>query len=193
MIPRTSKLIASFVLRWEKRRASKLCALDLGCGSGYIGKELSINGFNVDCADYDKNIIFYAKQHMQANINFYASDLFDSIPPKKYDIITFDIPFFPEKKSSVRGIFGNIIAFFHLENSILPLLRKAFPDKNRKRKYFIERIAKESRDFLKPKGKLFLDIFKDEFVVVSKYLRIDKKEEMFQNHFIICASLKRRY
>lgn len=84
---------------------------------------------------------------------------------------------------------GNVIIFLHIEGLILPVLRKAFPDKNRKRRNFIERVAKESRDFLKTHGKLVLDVFEDEFPAVSKYLSIDKKEEMFQKHFIICASL----
>jgi len=98
MIPRTSKLIAAFALNLKRRRSSNLCALDLGCGSGYIGNELSINGFNVDCANSDKNAIFFAKKNLPKNIHFYVSDLFDSIPKNKYDLITFDIPFFQRKR-----------------------------------------------------------------------------------------------
>jgi methylase of polypeptide subunit release factors len=190
MVPRTSKLIASFALRLKRRRSSNLCALDLGCGSGYIGRELLIHDFDVDCADSNKNAIFFAKKNLPGKINFYVSDLFDSIPKKKYDLITFDIPFFSEKKSFGRAALGNVIVFFHMEGFVLPILRKAFLDKNKKRRAFIERVAKESRDFLKTRGKLVLDIFEDEFPAVSKYLSIDKKEEMFQKHFIICASLK---
>ena len=125
--------------------------------------------------------------------SFYASDIFNSIPRKKYDLITFDIPFFPEEKNTGKKALGNFITLFHLESFILPLLRKAFPDKNRKRRDFIARVAKESRVFLRPNGNLIIDIFEDEFPAVSKYLRIDKNEEMFRNHFIICASLKGRY
>jgi len=147
----------------------------------------------VDCADSDKNALSFAKKNLPKKIHFYASDIFNSIPRKKYDLITFDIPFFPEEKNTGKKALGNFITLFHLESFILPLLRKAFPDKNRKRRDFIARVAKESRVFLRPNGNLIIDIFEDEFPAVSKYLRIDKNEEMFRNHFIICASLKGRY
>jgi len=70
MIPRTSKLIASFALRLEKRHVSKPCALDLGCGSGYIGNTLSLRGFSVDCADSDKNALSFAKKNLPKKFIF---------------------------------------------------------------------------------------------------------------------------
>lgn len=72
--------------------------LDMGCGTGIIGIQASLNGCEVTCADIDNNALELAKQNAELNktkIKTILTDLFSEIN-ERYDWIIFNPPYLPE-------------------------------------------------------------------------------------------------
>lgn len=83
-------------------------ALDMGCGTGYLAFKLKINGVNnVFATDNHPPAIKCTKLNASLNklesIKILHSDLFDTIPQIKFDLIVFNQPYYPATKKVVLG------------------------------------------------------------------------------------------
>lgn len=74
--------------------------LDLCCGGGCIGLAAAYYQpqASVDLADIDSNALALARENMQLlglaqRVNLYQSDLFQSLPPRRYDLILSNPPY----------------------------------------------------------------------------------------------------
>ena len=190
------------MISWDSREILRLIScekrgkiLDMGCGSGFIGVNLTNLGFQVTSADIDKKEIKDNKRKFSGlkNIKLICSDLFRKVPKEEYDYISFDIPFFPVKKSSFTLFLGILTTLFHTEWLALPVARKIFPKKALARRVFIEKFAGEAGKFLKLRGTLFINLFSDEIPIVEKHFQVKGRKELFRNYFIISASRKRNH
>ncbi len=90
--------------------------LDMGTGSGILAKEASRYSNHVTAIDIDKeaikllkdkvnnkkNKVFLNKQHN--SIRFLHSNLFSNLKQSKFDLIIFNPPYLPSKKSSFKHI-----------------------------------------------------------------------------------------
>lgn len=72
--------------------------LDMGCGTGILSLIAAAGGAKqIDAADINPDAVACTKHNASANglekkIFTYESDLFSALPPKKYDIIIFNLP-----------------------------------------------------------------------------------------------------
>jgi release factor glutamine methyltransferase len=73
--------------------------LDMGCGTGILGCWAAMQGASrVVVADYDADAVANARDnialhHLESKVEAYHSDVFESIPAQKFDLITFNGPF----------------------------------------------------------------------------------------------------
>jgi release factor glutamine methyltransferase len=85
----------------ELARYRPNCALDVGCGSGFLALAMRRHGFGeVWAVDIDPRAVECTRMNLERNphlkpLEVCQGDLFASIPPdKKFDLITFNQPFF---------------------------------------------------------------------------------------------------
>jgi methylase of polypeptide subunit release factors len=97
--------LARFLHAHKKMFKGKVC-LDMGCGPGTQGILMALYGAaSVDLSDINpkavrntnKNII---EKELTRNCAAYVSDLFKALPEKKYEVIVFNHPFFPEEAAN---------------------------------------------------------------------------------------------
>ena len=62
--------------------------LDIGCGNGFLTKEISKNFKNTEAIDTSKSAIEFAKKDYDGEINFLNSDIENFKSTKNYDVIT---------------------------------------------------------------------------------------------------------
>lgn len=75
--------------------------LDMGSGPGTLGLLMALRGAShVDLVDINPKAVSDCALNLRnlklENIEVFESDLFSNLPPKKYELITFNHPFFPE-------------------------------------------------------------------------------------------------
>ncbi|MGM5481556.1 MAG: HemK2/MTQ2 family protein methyltransferase [Nanobdellota archaeon] len=102
--------------------------LDMGAGSGHLGFEaFKRKGVNVTLADNNKNAIEQMQlivEEEDLNIQVIETDLFESIPSQRFDIIVFNTPYLPyDVENDVYdpsvhgGVKGNEVTLRFLENT----------------------------------------------------------------------------
>lgn len=106
--------------------------LDLGCGTGIVGVALAEKGATVTCADIDPRAVHNAAANAELRglpIRCVQSDLLDAFGPDSFDVVAFNIPFWP---GSPRGPFGGALfagegyALFHrFREGFRPAAREA--------------------------------------------------------------------
>lgn len=103
-----SVLIAEAI---EKGNLRGKKALDMGCGSGFLGILLAKKGFDVTSADIDenalKNTAHNAKRaKLGRKIKAKKSNLFSSLKGKKFDFIVFNPPYVESESLKWRDVDG---------------------------------------------------------------------------------------
>lgn len=107
-------------------------ALDMGCGAGHLALVLKKSGVdNVWAVDNHESAIKCTENNVELNnvgdIHVVKSDLFESIPLQKFDVIVFNQPYYPlEKKIYGMGSDGGL--------------------------EIIERFFQEAKEYLSPDG-----------------------------------------
>lgn len=93
--------------------------LDLGCGTGVVGLALAEAGAEVTCADIDSRAVQNAALNAELRglrVRCVRSDLLAAFAPDSFDVVAFNIPFWP---GPPRGPFGRALhagedyALFH--------------------------------------------------------------------------------
>lgn len=171
LIPRQdTETLAEWVLAEEKGRTAPaypdgetgcrqgadgaLCRpqlLDLCAGSGCIGLSLArLGGFEVTLADLSGEALAVAKENSQGlavEARVYEGDLFDALPAgMRYDVIVSNPPYI---ESSVIETLQAEVRDFEPRMAL---------DGRADGLYFYRRLAKEAPDWLKPGGRLYVEI-----------------------------------
>lgn len=149
LIPRfeTEELVDRTIKYIEKMFDSKINILDIGTGSGCIAITLNkkLNS-NVDAIDISLEALEIAKENNlnnQTNVNFFNSNLYESIT-KKYDVIVSNPPYISEDESIMEVVAKNEphIALYAKNNGL----------------YFYEEILKEAINHLNTKYLIAFEI-----------------------------------
>jgi release factor glutamine methyltransferase len=150
--PETAFWTKAAILAMKKEKKGKLECLDLFAGSGCIGLAVLAKVENAFCdfGDVDPKNIKQIKINIKINgleekkSKAIKTDVFSNLK-KKYDYILANPPYIAESR-------------FHL---IQPSARAFEPmialDGKKDGMFFIDKFLKEARDFLKPKGKIFME------------------------------------
>jgi release factor glutamine methyltransferase len=148
LIPRveTEYWVHSFVVNDLTLEAK---VLDIFSGSGCVGIAVLKNSdANVDFAEIKSENIEQIKKNLEINEvsgDVYQSDVFESIPKKKYDFILANPPYIAhERKDTVQD------SVLHHEDP-----EALFTDNDGL--FFIEKLIKESSQYLKPGGKVYME------------------------------------
>lgn len=146
--PETEELVDLIIKSEMKSRSQHV--LDIGTGSGCIAITLDkkIKG-KVDGLDISDEAISVAKKNnllLNANVNFFKSDILNYLPQKKYDIIVSNPPYIPKK--DIKYVAVNVkknepSLALYVDNDPL---------------YFYKKIIKFSFKHLNKKGKLYFEI-----------------------------------
>ncbi|TES89703.1 MAG: peptide chain release factor N(5)-glutamine methyltransferase [Candidatus Cloacimonadota bacterium] len=171
-IPRQeTEILVSEVKNWLNENSSKDFVLyDIGTGTGAIC--LSIAKFFKDAQIYASDVSEVALEcakgnsiayNMEGRINFLSGDLFEPFKElKKADVIVSNPPYIPTE-----------------ELKTLPLIVKKEPaeaiDGGKDGLYFVERIIREAKDYLKPGGLLAIEIGISESEPVKKLFEMGSK------------------
>lgn len=145
--PETEELVEWVLYENQKEN---LRVLDVGTGSGCIAISLKLERptWKLFVSDVSKEALLVAQENSQilnSNLEaFFLSDLFESIPPQKYDIIVSNPPYIPVSEKPI------------IEKEVLdyePHLA-LFLDEP---KFFWERLIKSSMNYLEENGSLYLE------------------------------------
>ena len=146
--PETEELVDLIIKSEMKFKSQNI--LDIGTGSGCIAILLDkkIKG-KVDALDISANAILVAKKNnvlLNANVNFFKSDILNYVAQKKYDIIVSNPPYIPKK--DINYVSDNVkknepSLALYVDNDPL---------------YFYKKILNFSYSNLNKKGKLYFEI-----------------------------------
>ena len=123
--------------------------LDMGCGPGtqgiimakYGAKEVTLSDNNPAAVENTKRNI---KKHKLDNATAYVSDLFKDLPNRRYDVIVFNHPFFPEDAAK-----------FGQDACSDLMLRKSMLGGTE----LISRFFETAGDYLAPSGRIIMPYF----------------------------------
>lgn len=155
LIPRndTEILVEKAIDIIERSQKEKIEMLDLCCGSGCIGISLAYECPNtrVTLSDISSQALQVAKINIEKydlshRTDLIRSDLFENIPPKKFDIITANPPYITSNE--LTGLEKDILNFE-------PLLALSGGDDGLD---FYKQILKKAADYLSSKGYLIFEI-----------------------------------
>ncbi len=171
LIPRQdTEILVESVLEYVGQR-DNVSILDIGTGSGCIAISLAYYGKNTQVmgVDISKGALEIARLNarncgVEENTVFVESNLFENIPPKKFDIIISNPPYIPieviETLDKQVKDFEPTIALGGGEDGL----------------NFYRRITEQSGSFLKPKGLLAFEVGFDQAQKVMKIM-----ESSFEN------------
>ena len=171
LIPRQdTEILVESVLEYVGQR-DNVSILDIGTGSGCIAISLAYYGKNTQVmgVDISKGALEIARLNarncgVEENTVFVESNLFENIPPKKFDIIISNPPYIPieviETLDKQVKDFEPTIALGGGEDGL----------------DFYRRITEQSGSFLKPKGLLVFEVGFDQAQKVMKIM-----ESSFEN------------
>lgn len=165
LIPRSpvAELIEGGFAPWiDPARVGRV--LDLCCGSGCIGIAAAayLPESRVDLVDISPQALEVCRQNLQlhgdvsARIRIFQSDLFESLPPQRYDIIVSNPPYVGS------GELAELPPEFHHE----PLLALHAEDEGLA---IVRRILRESIDFLAPDGILVVEVGNSAALMEQRY------------------------
>lgn len=148
----------------SKEAISKIEILDLCTGSGAIGISLAkfIKNSKVTCTDISMKALQVAKLNAEKNLvhknmEFILSDLFENLKERRFDIIVSNPPYI---KTEVIGALQKPV-----QNEPHLALDGGEDGLN-----FYKKIIKDASKFLKPNGKIYLEIGYDQKEDVIKLL-----------------------
>lgn len=153
LIPRpdTEVLIEQVLSEAEQHLTGKINCIDLGTGTGAIALSLASEKpeWNIEAIDYSDDAITLAKKNAQHlnihNVHIYQSDWFSNVQlEKRFDIIISNPPYIDE----------NDIHLSQGDVRFEPLSALVAKDKGLAD---IEKIAKESKQYIKKGGYLFFE------------------------------------
>ncbi|UVT34640.1 peptide chain release factor N(5)-glutamine methyltransferase [Mesomycoplasma hyorhinis] len=135
--------------------------LDLGCGSGFIGLAIAKNtkAKQVVLSDIDSQAILQSKINAKLNklkVKIIQSDLFDNLKKYKFDVIICNPPYLDFEKSK-------------LDSSVLDYEPWNALFAKQKGNYFYQKILKQYKSFLKPKGVILFEIDQTNLEFFNKY------------------------
>ena len=164
LIPRfDTEILAECVIKEIKERARPLKVLDLCTGSGCIAITIAkLTNAQVIAIDINENALQMARinaDKLNAKVQFFKSDLFESLGEQKFDIIVSNPPYI--KSSEIPTL---EVADFDPHLAL---------DGGSDGLDFYRRIAQEAPNYLTENGKLFLEIGKGQSKDVKKMLAAD--------------------
>lgn len=190
LIPRpdTEILVEEVIEIAKKTNAKKI--LDLCTGSGAIAISLAkyIENSNITAVDISEKALNVAEKNAKTNlvqnqITFVKSDLFQSLPQEKYDIIVSNPPYI--KKDVIKT----------LDKDVRKEPRIAL-DGGSDGLDFYKKIIKQGYEFLKYKGYLCLEIGYDQKIDVielieneEKYIDTYSKKDLYGNDRIVVTKV----
>ena len=159
----------NFLNKFKSLKNLKL--LDLCSGSGAIGLSLKkeFSDLNVYLADISQKAIDLSRKNAKKNnllVNFIKTDLFSNIF-EKFDFIICNPPYISEKD------------FLNLDKSVKDFEPKLALVSHPSGLEFYEKLSNEIFSYLKPSGKLFLEMGFDQYEEVNKFFfnkKIKQKE-----------------
>ncbi len=164
LVPRSpiAELILDDFVPWIERDNIH-AVLDLCTGSGCIGIAcaMQFEHVHVTLSDIDVKALEVAQIntrnfHLQDRVKIVQSDLFDAIPPQKYDIIVSNPPY----------VDAEDMAALPEEYRQEPALGLAAGDDGL---LFVDRILRQSHEFLSPHGILIVEVGNSAEALISKY------------------------
>ena len=151
LIPRPeTELLVQLILEENK---TKCAVLDIGTGSGCIAISLALDlkGSQVHALDFSKAALEVAKKNatrLNATITFHHLDILKDLPPlTDLDIIVSNPPYVMDNER--KNMTQNVLSYE-------PHSALFVPDENPL--IFYEALAKSGKTFLKPEGKIFVEI-----------------------------------
>ena len=140
-------------------------ALDLCCGSGCLGISLKLNypPASVWLSDISADALDVAKQNslcLGADVCFFRSDLFSSLPPRVFDLIVSNPPYIPSGECKV----------LQPEVSAEPITAL---DGGADGLDYYRRICRESPRYLRPGGWLLMELGDGECTAVKDLLSLN--------------------
>jgi ribosomal protein L3 glutamine methyltransferase len=164
LIPRSpiAELIEKGFSPWLESSAEPHI-LDLCCGSGCIGIATAsyLPGSLVDLADISTEALEVARRNVtesgqQDRVTIYRSDLFEALPPKRYDLIVSNPPYVGEAEM------GELPEEYRHE----PLLAL---QANENGLEIVKRILKQAKHYLSPHGILIVEVGNSAGLLVDSY------------------------
>jgi ribosomal protein L3 glutamine methyltransferase len=164
LIPRSpiAELIEKGFSPWLESSAEPHI-LDLCCGSGCIGIATAsyLPGSLVDLADISTEALEVARRNvtesgLQDRVTIYRSDLFEALPPKRYDLIVSNPPYVGEAEM------GELPEEYRHE----PLLAL---QANENGLEIVKRILKQAKHYLSPHGILIVEVGNSAGLLVDSY------------------------
>jgi ribosomal protein L3 glutamine methyltransferase len=164
LIPRSpiAELIEKGFSPWLESSAEPHI-LDLCCGSGCIGIATAsyLPGSLVDLADISTEALEVARRNvtesgLQDRVTIYRSDLFEALPPKRYDLIVSNPPYVGEAEM------GELPEEYRHE----PLLAL---QANENGLEIVKRILKQAKNYLSPQGILIVEVGNSAGLLIDRY------------------------
>jgi len=171
LIPRQdTEILVEYVIEFVGQK-QKVNILDIGTGSGCIAVSLAyyIKSSRVWGVDISKEALEIAERNaksygVEERIVFIESNLFENVPPQKFDIIVSNPPYIPNR---VIDTLDRQVKDFEPEIAL---------NGGEDGLDFYRRIVKESVGFLKPKGLLAFEVGFDQAQDVIKIMESSFKD-----------------
>lgn len=116
-----------------EKYAKRGCILDLGCGPGATGNELSTDkydfytGVDISNVAIEKARVRTERNHRSLKNEYYCSDIYSYTPTRTYDVIVLgdSIYYIPEKK--IGMMLRRYCEYLNMEGVFIARIRGAYP------------------------------------------------------------------
>lgn len=164
LIPRPeTELLAERAIEALKRAVDSPVALDMCCGSGCLAVSLALEvpGAQVHACDLSEGALAVTRRNAEAlgaQITLHQGDLFDALPPQRFDVIVSNPPYIPSDDCR------------QLQQEVMQEPAMAL-DGGADGYDFYRRIAEAAPRWLKPGGTLLLEVGYDQARTVAAMLQ----------------------
>ena len=164
LIPRPeTELLAERAIEALKRAVDSPAALDMCCGSGCLAVSLALEvpGAQVHACDLSEGALAVTRRNAEAlgaQITLHQGDLFDALPPQRFDVIVSNPPYIPSDDCR------------QLQQEVMQEPAMAL-DGGADGYDFYRRIAEAAPRWLKPGGTLLLEVGYDQARTVAAMLQ----------------------